>query len=245
MADVSAMERMLELLIPAASAGVVSMALLQTLKSVVPVKRWYHEQFLKRRLFANPALGQAWLSASVGASEDATRFEYFYAQDAEVLFEKLQTSADHALDFATSPAFEPLFEGLCVQLQIPTTARDQWVSYLDGKREDTAQSLIDNAERLRKAQSAKLLIQTLVRQYLAGLHLKLDSLWTKFNQLLAILLSAALLYNLAPLETLLGASHGAGIVVIYCFFGGVIAPFAKDLLAAFVDSRFERPGKVG
>ncbi len=268
MAEITVLEHLLEFVVPLASAGVVSMALVQTLKAVLPIQRRFQQGMLQRLLLRGE-LGREWLKSCVGRirREDAPpaggvpparqpawtwndREAGFYGQECKDLFEKLRVSGEMAIDFATTDSHKIFYMLLIKELGLTHEETDPWTDFIGARfraegapQESESEGNSSEAERIRSAQASKALIQSTLLQHLGGIQLELQTRWTQGNQLVAVIISALLLAWLSPFSTkeaFASQANSCILNVAYCLLGGVIAPFAKDLVTALVSAKVHK-----
>lgn len=241
----------LDFIVPIASAGIVSMALVQSFKAMVPIQRKFQEAFLERWLL-NGALGDNWLRVCIGKPIDnktswGGAVWSFYAQDSKDIIEKLRITGEMSIDYANTASNSLLFHEIIKKLGFDQKEIAPWTDFLKGKpasNQDNT-SAAEETERVRGAQAVRSLIQSTLRQHLSGIQLHLDKRWAQINQLVAVTISACLLWWLSPLESKQAFTGISGLeewilTFAYCILGGVIAPFAKDLVTAFVSAKSDK-----
>ena len=241
----------LDFIVPIASAGIVSMALVQSFKAIVPVQRIYQEAFIERWLL-NGVLGENWLRACIGKPVTnktcwGGAVWSFYAQDSKDIIEKLRMSGEMSIDYANTASNSLLFHEIITRLGFDQKEIAPWTDFLEGKPANGQgnKSAAEETERVRAAQAVRSLIQSTLRQHLSGIQLHMDKRWAQLNQLVAVMISAYLLWWLSPLESKQAFVGVSGLkewvlTFAYCILGGVIAPFAKDLVTAFVSAKSDK-----
>jgi hypothetical protein len=226
-----------------AAAGTVTMALLELIKGVVDARmrfnKWRLEKWIPDVHFPG-ARGELYALATGDVASSAKhralygfvtgeieRGDVLYDQPLEKMMGQIQAAANMALDFPQ--------------------VYEQFYKFLVGARSD--QALSDDAEKWRAyaqavasgkdmpaadarfATQARARIGNLTARKLDGFQNEAQYLWAELNQRVAIA-SAALFLGYAlwpgPGTSAVQAVH----IVILSFFGGLVAPFAKDLVSS-------------
>ena len=233
-----------------AAVGTLSMALLELIKSVLDLRLVYNQNRLQDWTADSPAAyGQLLLLATGNGSPaperrglvkritgEVKRSDVLFDQPAEKMMGQIQAAANLVMDF---PAiYEDAYRFLMNQ---PASGplRDDPATWLAFARKAGESSPPLRKSRLqagddaeaRLAAQARARLANMVSRKLDGFQNETQYLWAELNQRASFLLgSGLLLWLMYPPSGLL--SEDGLLAVVLAFFGGLIAPFAKDLVSA-------------
>lgn len=234
-----------------AAVGAVAMALVELVKAMGDVRRWYHEWKLRQWLDDRRALEDL-LYLSIG---DRARTDALCGQPLEKMMGQVQAAANAALDF---PAEYPdLFRFLTTtDLRPPSEAGSPFAEGIPGVGKDRAAddrsrweffartreqarpagpvASVDAAKRApdpeeQAASRARMRLANLVARKLDGFQLRTQYYWDRGNQLASVVVSIGIMFYALSLT---GMQTGSGIPlhgIWLGLFSGALAPFAKDL----------------
>ena len=242
-----------------AAVGTVAMALVELIKALADVRRWYHEWKLRQWVSGKEALEDL-LYLSIG---DRSRSDALCGQPLEKMMGQIQAAANAALDF---PAVYPsLFNFLAAtDVKLPASLRrpgppdlaaeDQdraaddrsaWMNFVQGRKQPPAAAAMPPfppsspmASPLeQEASRARLRLSNLVARKLDGFQLRTQYYWDRGNQLAAVVASVGIMYYALSLTNLAQGLTLHGLLL--GLFSGALAPFAKDLTRSL--GQFSKP----
>ena len=228
--------RILDYALLLSAVGTITMALLELLKSVTLARRRYHRFMIERwlRRAQDPAgAGSELLELAAGGQEDA---DALYEQSSGKLLGQIQAAANVALDF---PSAYPRLYAFLARPDSSATVRtddaDLWAAFCRAELAPRRRKAVES--ELRAASQARARLGNLVTRRLDALQNTIDYRWARLNQLVAVLGGFIFL-----LIVLLHHSPRLNLIQIIplSLTGGLIAPFAKDLVGALSNLRARR-----
>ncbi|HBH01434.1 MAG: hypothetical protein A2W08_03130 [Candidatus Rokubacteria bacterium RBG_16_73_20] len=231
--------RILDYALVLAAIGTVTMALLELLKAVGRARYVFNRRMVERWLGADPAVRREFLDLAAGGAAGA---QALYDQPGEKLLGQMQAAVNVALDF---PGVFPAYYGF-LTAGAPTVgaeADDQrWKRFAPRIVEPVPP---EGASReqfeadSRQSSQARARLGHLVTRRLDVFQTRLEYTWARLNQAVAVVGGGLLLYYLLPV------AGGAGEVpwttrLALAVVGGLVAPFAKDVVNALTGLRVRR-----
>ncbi|MBI3779058.1 MAG: hypothetical protein HY274_09155 [Gammaproteobacteria bacterium] len=224
-----------------AAIGTVAMAMLELIKSVTYWRRHFHRRRLERWLAtaANPpaAYQQLMLLAAGGPGNAAV----LYDQPTAKLMGQVQAAANVALDFPSKyPAFYEFIAAMPAARELRDGGDDAklWRRFSEERMEGRPRKTsIAEDVQARGATQARARLGNLVSRKLDVLQNEIEFAWARLNQLWSVAgggaLLAWILLNQKPQPSL-------GLIVLLSVLGGLVAPFAKDVVSALTSLRARR-----
>jgi hypothetical protein len=223
-----------------AAVGTITMAFIELAKSVFDFRmhfnRWRVVKWLgddatvaDLELLAGGAAGAPSRRRPVlgYATGEIHRADVLYDQPVEKLMGQIQSAANMALDFPWR------YERLYRFLAAPPGAKDEsddagaWLAYAKAIAAGTKPAPTDEAARA--ATQARARIGNLVARRLDAFQNEQQYLWAEYNQRVAVVSGTILLAGL-----LLATPGRPPLLAVLALsvFGGLVAPFAKDVVSA-------------
>lgn len=224
-----------------AAIGTVAMALLELIKSVTYWRRHFHRRRLERWLATAPdskAAYQQLMLLAAGGPENAV---VLYDQPTAKLMGQVQAAANVALDFPSKyPAFYEFITAMPRARELRDGGDDAklWHRFSEERMEGRPRktSVADDMQA-RGAAQARARLGNLVSRKLDVLQNEIEFAWARLNQLWSVAgggtLLAWVLLNQKPHPSL-------ELVVLLSLLGGLVAPFAKDVVSALTSLRARR-----
>lgn len=216
------------------AVSTLAVALVEFVKAVTDLRRWFHHHALLRWLGAEhrDALPEL-LYLSIGTHDHVN---VLCGQDLPRMMGQVQAAARVALDYPDE--FSRLYAFLTdtdMREQVPAARRDPaaWRDAAARTRAAAASGPGDGESAAAGAQ-ARARLGNLVSRKLDGFQLRTDYWWSRLSQLLAMAASAVVLavaLNMTPL------SMDPFECFVIVFVGGLLAPFMKDLSQALASFR--------
>ena len=214
-----------------AAVGVLAMALLELLKGLLRLRRYYHRGRVRHWMGAESAYSSL-LALTVGAQADADALFY---QPLSKMMGQIQAAATVALEF---PSSYPEFFGFITALPGQPVASDdvqKWKLY--AARAEAGNLNKDDAadqQLIRDGTQARARLDHLVARKLDAFQSASEYRWALLNQMVSVVIGTLILwYVMAQL----GAPVAAYAVAV---MGGLAAPFAKDVVSALSGLRATR-----
>ena len=240
----------LEIAVPLAAVGTISMALLELLKSVFRARAI----FIRRRLLLW-AGDEAGLHVLVRAACGEAMPDYtFYMQNSEDLFAQIQAGAAAAIEF---PDEYPSFYAALTA----NVAADA-AFWRDHQREVRTVPSRDDEDRAERLEQARLAVEArqrvihYVTRRLENLQTRTSLRWARVNQLASVVLGAVLLWFVSESLLIEWSKHFGTVRLpqlglpdavqqyltrgLISVLGGLVAPFSKDVVNALTGLRTRR-----
>lgn len=231
--------RILDYALVLAAVGTITMAFVELIKAVTRGRLLFHWLMVGKWIGRDERVKSELLDLAVGGSENANAL---YDQPSEKMLGQIQAGANVALDFPTVyPAFYAfLTKGSAVVGQVAD--HDTWKTFApqmaQGIPTDPAQKARFEAAS-RESTQARARLGNLVTRKLDAFQTRLEYWWARLNQTVAVVGGAILLYSvLKATETAQNVPVGTRITM--AVVGGLIAPFAKDVVNALTGLRVRR-----
>jgi hypothetical protein len=216
------------MLLPLVAASTVTVALLEAVKGIVPLRSWYQRTYIRR--WSGKAFPELLILAASGPQNSGALFN----QQSSKMFGQIQAAANIALD---SPSMCPTFYKFVTALP-GLEDRDQrtWWDFTErvaaGEQLKPAERQEDSVA-LRSATQARARLEHVVARTLDSLQTRLEFFWSRANQVAAVVLASWLLHAFVVKGFTLTN-------LAYCIVGGMVSPVAKDLVAALSGVRSSR-----
>ena len=226
-----------------AAVGTVTMALLELLKSLFDARMRFHRWRIKKWAAAG-ALAQLELLATGAAPRreavralhgfltgEMQRADVMYDQPTDKMMGQIQAAANVALDFPQR--YADLYRFLAVPLgdkgdKDAAADADRWLEYAEAIAKGSPQP----DDKARAATQARARIGNIVARKLDAFQNETQYLWADLNQRVAVISAAAFLAYLLWSATVDPGAGDVVRVVTLSFLGGLVAPFAKDVVSA-------------
>lgn len=214
-----------------AAVGTVAMAVIELIKALGDVRRFFHEWRLWLWIRDEDVL-QDLLFLAIG---DRSRSDALCGQPLEKMMGQIQAASHVALDF---PAEHPALYEFLTMTDVPKANsrldqaaedRDFWRYFAGGKRQPLQQGVEPRRPdpEEQEAARARLRLSNLVSRKLDGFQLRTQYYWDRSNQLAAVIASIAIMsYALTLAELNQGITLNG---LLLGLLSGALAPFAKDL----------------
>lgn len=239
------------LILPLAGIAALSMALLQTAKNILPLRRWFHGRGVHR-----------WLAARSRVASAPSATPAFDVTQAKADLIRLTTAGDSRTLFALP------IEQLCGQINAATQvildypdrhwdllrclATESHPKDLATLKPDPAAQLArkallrkpavtlteDEHNQVDELVAARNRVSHHIQRAVDSLQISLGFRWKFWMQLVAILLSAGLaILALVIAGYPLNSARAVGFIILAAIFSGVFAAVARDLIAALEQLR--------
>lgn len=220
-----------------AAVGVLAMALLEAIKGICDVRRWFHAWKLGQWIGKRSAYEEL-LFLAIG---DRERTDALCAQPLEKMMGQIQAAANVALDFPEDSRELYRFLTTTDVLQTPgkpdaasalapedraKNDREHWakIANMEGQRSLEAGGAGPTGEEL-KAARARIRLANLVSRKLDAFQLRTQYYWERANQLASMLISVLIVWYALGFGTATFTLHSLAFGII----AGLLSPFAKDL----------------
>jgi hypothetical protein len=223
-----------------AAIGTIAMALLELVKSVTFWRRHFHRRRVGHWLAGAPdanAAEQQLMLLAAGGKENAA---VLYDQPAAKLMGQIQAAANVALDFPSK--YAALYEFLATvpqarELRAGADDAKTWRQFSEQRMEGRPRKAIADDVQARAATQARARLGNLVSRKLDVLQNNIEFAWARLNQLWSVAGGGALLAWILLHQT---PAPSPELVVLLSLLGGLVAPFAKDLVSALTGLRARR-----
>jgi hypothetical protein len=224
-----------------AAIGTIAMALLELIKNVTYWRRHFHRRRIERWLATAPdskAAQQQLMLLAAGGLQNAA---VLYDQPAAKLMGQVQAAANVALDFPSKyPAFYGFIAAMPQVRELREGADDAkiWLKFSAERMEGRPRKAgITDDMQARGAAQARARLGNLVSRKLDVLQNEIEFDWARLNQLWSVASGGALLawvlLNQKP-------HPSPELIVLLSLLGGLVAPFAKDVVSALTSLRARR-----
>ena len=225
------------------AVATVSMTFLELIKALSRVRLFFHRRLIRRwiedRAGKNGVGERVWRELLTLAAGGPENEGVLFDQPTGKMMGQIQAAVNIALDFPA--VYQSLYDFLRAVPggEPPDGDGRRWMRFAAAKYgfapDDPAISAGLPSDRdSRQAAADRALIGNLVSRKLDALQTRIEYLWARSNQLLSVLLGAALLLFL------LGHANGGHITlqgIVMSLLGGAISPFAKDIVTALAGLR--------
>ncbi len=222
-----------------AAVGTIAMAIIELVKAITWSRFYFHRGMVKSWTGNNPAVLGELLNLSAGGVEWA---KALYDQPTGKMMGQLQAAANVTLDFPT--VYPSLYNFLASGSAIVDGTSDQqkWMNFAprlaQGLPGEDAVRAAFEAES-RESTQARARLGNLVTRKLDAFQTRVEYVWARTNQTVAIATGGALFYYV------LGQTPGVSNVntftqIVISVLAGMISPFAKDVVTALAGLRTKR-----
>ena len=221
-----------------AAIGTVTMALLELIKALVRWRKRFHRGQSEKWLAtagARDALHDQLLLLAAGGKENA---DVLYDQPTGKLMGQIQAAANVALDFPER--YKSFYDFITTAPRGDDGGKDQrlWREFSTVRMSGRPRraSAADDAEA-RAATQARARLGNLVARKLDALQNAIEYKWARYNQAVSVVGGAVLL---AVILVRTPSEMSLGLMILVSITGGMVAPFAKDVVSALSGLRTRR-----
>ena len=213
-----------------AAIGTIAMALLELIKSVTFWRRHFHRKRIERWLATAPDSKAAYQQLMLLAAGGLESAAVLYDQPTAKLMGQIQAAANVALDFPSK--YLAFYEFIAAAPQVRESGDDArlWRKFSEERMEGRPRkvSAADDVQA-RGAAQARARLGNLVSRKLDVLQNQIEFAWARLNQLCSVLGGGALLGWVLLQQQ---PAPSPQLVVLLSLVGGMVAPFAKDVVSA-------------
>jgi len=217
-----------------AAVGTIAMALIELIKAVTRGRLFFHRLMINRWVGGSESVRNELLALAAGGRENANAL---YDQPSEKMLGQIQAAANVALDF---PTVYPVFYAFLTAGSAAVGGiadRDKWSRFAPRMAQGIpteAMAKIQFEADSRDSTQARARLGNLVTRRLDALQTRIGYFWARLNQTVAVVGGAALLYYALP-----GVAKTTPVPTpvplftrfVLAVIGGLIAPFAKDVVS--------------
>lgn len=224
--------RILDYAMVLAAVGVIAMAMLELLKALLRARKHYHRWQVQRWIGDESAYRHL-LTLAVGGEANAGAL---FDQPTEKMMGQIQSAANIAIEFPTS--YPGLFQFMTTLSEHQGTQEDanKWKEYVDRATQGTIdKDKRDDQQLVRDGTQARARLDHLVARRLDAFQTSISYQWALWNQVVSVIFGTGTLwyalsfYPKAPPEA-----------YVLAIIGGMVAPFAKDVVSALSGLRATR-----
>jgi len=225
-----------------AAVSTIVMALLELAKGILGLRLLYQKWMVRKWIAKNSLENDAAYNQLVILSvSDLKSDKALFNQASDKMMGEIQAASNVALDFPN--IYPDIYFFLTKISAIPTIKNSQidspksdailWKQFSANLDSKTALAGTANPE-LQAATQARARLDHFVTRKLDAFQTRIDYIWARLNQIVAITGSSIFIYILLK-HIILNITCFQG--VLYAIFGGMIAPFAKDVVTALTGLR--------
>jgi len=216
-----------------AAIGTIAMALLELIKSVTFWRRHFHRKRIERWLATAPDSKAAYQQLMLLAAGGLESAAVLYDQPTAKLMGQIQAAANVALDFPSKYLAFYEFIAAAPQVRELRESGDDarlWRKFSEERMEGRPRkvSAADDVQA-RGAAQARARLGNLVSRKLDVLQNQIEFAWARLNQLCSVLGGGVLLAWILLKQQ---PAPSPQLVVLLSVLGGMVAPFAKDVVSA-------------
>lgn len=231
--------RILDYALLLAAIGTISMALIELIKAVTRGRLIFHRLMVTRWVGSNTQVLDELLALAIGGSENANAL---YDQPTGKMLGQLQAATNIALDFPTVyPALYSFLSAGSASVG-QTTDEARWRSFApkiaQGVPADPTAKAQFEADS-RESTQARARLGNLVTRRLDAFQTRVEYRWARLNQTLAVIVGVLLSYYVLSTTQSVQNINSATLVAV-SLLGGLVAPFAKDVVTALSGLRTRR-----
>jgi len=221
-----------------AAIGTIAMALLELIKSVTFWRRHFHRKRIERWLATAPDAKAAYQQLMLLATGGIESAAVLYDQPTAKLMGQIQAAANVALDFPSKYGAFYEFIAAAPQVRELRESGDDaklWRRFSEERMEGRPRkvSAADDVQA-RGAAQARARLGNLVSRKLDVLQNQIEFAWARLNQLWSVLGGGALLAWILLKQQ---PAPSPQLVLLLSVLGGLVAPFAKDVVSALTGLR--------
>ena len=234
-----------------AAIGTITMALIELYKSMMNSRLHFHKKRVRAWLNAdrdpdaysemmsiatgNPIKDDFLTSHSVRITNKAMGEVHFsdviFDQPTEKMMGQFQSAANIVMDFpARYPALYAFLTGSVSANRLHEDAR-QWVDYCAMASNGMAYEGYGEKKLGREASQSRARLANLVARKLDGFQNETQYLWAEYNQRAAVVLGSIIMYSVLK-NSDAGDHLGPLAIALLSVIGGMVSPFAKDVVSA-------------
>lgn len=220
-----------------AAIGTITMALIELVKALLSWRQRFHRRRITRWLHTAPDPQAAHMQLLLLAAGGAENADVLYDQPTGKLMGQIQAAANVALDFPTR--YRAFYDFLTATPQAREGAQDQrlWREFSEARMSERRRATRADDTQARSAAQARARLGNLVARKLDALQNKIEYDWARYNQASSVIsggiLLGAILLHEKPLM------H-PGMMMLLSLTGGMVAPFAKDVVTSLTGLRARR-----
>lgn len=206
-----------------AAIGTITMAMIELVKNVAKLRMRFNRWRVRK--WTGAEVGARLEELCIGSARPTEGPGVLYDQPTEKMMGQLQAAANLALDFPYR--YEKLYRFLSGSAELSGDAK-LWYDYAKAVAEGSAKE-----DQARAAAQARARLGALVARSLDSFQNGTQYLWASLNQRVAVLSAGAFIFWLLfvmPDTKELRFDFFRALVL--AFFGGLVAPFAKDVVSA-------------
>lgn len=226
--------RTLDYALVLAAVGTITMALVELLKAVTRGRLVFHRWMVEKWIRSDESVKRQLLDLAAGGRDNANAL---YDQPSGKMLGQIQAAANVALDFPG--VYEALYDFLARGSATvgETQDHDRWKSFAprmaQGIPTEGAQKEAFEQDS-RQSTQARARLGNLVTRKLDAFQTRIEYAWARLNQALAVVAGAVFLYVVLP------PAVNPAARVMMAVLGGLVAPFAKDVVNALTGLRARR-----
>jgi hypothetical protein len=217
-----------------AAVGVIAMALLELLKALSRARRHYH-RWQVQQWIGKEAAYRSLLTLTVGEVANAGAL---FDQPIEKMMGQIQSAANIAIEFPENYFDLFTFLTTCTESQATQGDMNKWAEYIARASKGTiAKEVSADQQLVRDATQARARLDHLVARKLDAFQTTTAYQWALWNQTFSVAFGTFILWYVMILDeskTVPGWAYGFAII------GGMVAPFAKDVVSALSGLRATR-----
>jgi hypothetical protein len=230
-----------------AAVGTISMAFLEFVKAITRARLHFHRYAISRwlRFAESDRAFEELMTLAAGGKENAASL---FDQPSGKLMGQLQAAANVALDYPHM--YKPLYEFLTSQPQpripppkenAPARDADTWRSFAEqlSRAPASAEERPEFLATSRSGTQARARLGHLVARKLDSLQNWIEYRWARLNQFVSVALGAVFFYVFLNTTPALRSESRFSLLAV-AMLGGLIAPFAKDIVTALSGLRTRR-----
>ena len=207
-----------------AAVGTITMALIELVKNVASLRMRFN-RWRVRKWAGGSALGEL-EALCVGSARLEKGSSVLYDQPTEKMMGQLQAAANLALDFPYR--YQALYRFLTGSGSELSGDAKLWYDYAEAVVEGRARD-----EDARPAAQARARLGALVARSLDSFQNGTQYLWASLNQRVAVVAAGAFIFWLLfVMPDTKEVKFDLFRALVLAFFGGLVAPFAKDVVSA-------------
>lgn len=206
-----------------AAVGVLAMALLELIKGVFRLRRHYHAAQVKNWI-ADDSVYRSLLALAVGGEGNAGAL---FDQTTSKMMGQIQSAANIALEFPDNyPEFFRHITRIPGQDGIERDM-ESWRTYcLRATRGDLSKDNPADQQLIREGTQARARLDHLVARKLDAFQNATEYRWALINQIISVVLGTMILWYA------LSETDAPRWTYVLAVMGGLVAPFAKDVVSA-------------
>lgn len=221
-----------------AAIGTLSMAFIELLKGLTSFRRYFHRRELALWMPEQDCRSEL-LVLAAGGEQNA---DVLFDQPTERMLGQIQAASNLSLEYPDRyPHAYKFFSQEDLQMKALQTSgsasdSEMWANFAtrmarEGFTADEAQQVKQESES-RAAQQARVRLGNLVARRLDMFQNRTQYRWARLNQLASIITGAALTAYALASTNKVDSPRDLFVLLLLSFLAGMLAPFAKDVVAA-------------